>query len=127
MKNLIATSLALLLVFTNIACVCAAPIDDVGSDPHAHHGQSQMGEDETPNCPHQDCDGDCSEELARAVDRDNTLSSSQKLADLDDPDFSEVPLQWPEVQSSLLEARPPPYILQLATVTPVQRKDLLRE
>ena len=86
-----------------------------------------MGEDETPNCPHQDCDGDCSEEFARTMDRDNTLSSSQKLADLDDPDFNEIQPHWPDIRLSLSESRPPPYIIQLAAVTPVQRKDLLQE
>ncbi len=133
MKNVFTTCLTILLVFANVACVCASPVSEVASDPHAHHDVhhdvhhelSHSGTEEVPDCLHQDCDGDCSQTFVRATDRDSSPKLCLKSEGLDDPDFVEVVSLTPDIQFTHPETKPPPYILYLTAVTPVQRKDIL--
>lgn len=126
MNNVCATTLALLLVFANVPCVCAMPVDR-GGDAHAHHGQPQSGMDKASDCSRQDCDGECGDTLARSIDRDGFVKAIQAFADQEEPDFVETTVQWSRLEVDSRLAYPPPDPLHLASRTPVNRKDLLLE
>ena len=127
MRNFFAIFLAFLLVTTSIACVCVAQASESISDPHAHHGHSEMAGGEPSECPHQDCDGDCGNELVLTKDRDNSSKISFKIEGLDDLEFHSAASLYPDPQQANRSADPPYYAQNIATLTPVQRKDLLLE
>lgn len=128
MRNLFASCLAILLVFANIACVCAASYSLPASDQHAHHSSHDGDSEEDQDCPHVDCDGNCGlESFLPLSDRDASSNVSFKSDNLDDQllGVSTPPIQ--RLSLALASVDPPPLIENLSAITPVQRKDLLLE
>ena len=121
MRKRLAMCLALMLAFTSMACVCAPSVGDQPAD--AHHGHAQISIDETADCLNPDCDGDCSQILARVMDRDENASSGSEFDEPNDIGCCSDPSIPIEIQLAQANADPP--TLHRNAITPVRLKDRL--